>query len=163
MALSDSHPTGGALLNGPQNVITGSFVIVGGYLAVKHHWFSQALAWAGAPPASGAKQLTTPSSGLQDWQAALIAYTVLLVVGATGAAPIAEVLAAGIAVGAGIQGIGLLGQEYPGIFGGPVSAAAGNLPAAGSTTGQGQIVTRPPATRPAYPPGQYPPGGPQPI
>jgi hypothetical protein len=126
-------------MNPQQTSTTAAFTLVAAALAVRHHWLSRLSTWAGKPPASsGPAASLAPAGTVNDWQAAILAYAILLLVGETAARDLAPALAWAIGLLELLGVTGTLKTEYPGLFTGTRAAspsAAPATPAGGSAGG----------------------------
>jgi hypothetical protein len=129
-------------VNADGQSVTVAFALVAVSLGIYHHWPSRFAGWLGkAPdaPATADKKIV-PSGNVNDAQAALIAYGILLAATHSEAAPLAVALAWAIALVLGMGTLDVLASEYPRLFAGRPTAQPTTQGPAGTQAAGGQTI-----------------------
>lgn len=130
-------------MNAYQKSVSMAMLLVFGALAVKHSWLKRFGAWASSPVRSASadaaegKADTGPQVLLADWQAGLVLYLFLMLIGDTEVAPVAPPIAWAVAFVNAVAASGVLEQNYPGLFGGATQPQGSQGTGSGPGAAQG--------------------------
>jgi len=111
-------------VNAEQRSVTVGMLLVFAGLAVRHHWVSRLGGWAGKAPAVKTSEPLVPIGSINDWQAAIVLYAILMLLGETQAAAVGPPIAWAMGLVLIIAGTGTLAQEYPALFAGDAAPPA---------------------------------------
>lgn len=115
-------------MNKPQASVSVAMGLVGFGLAVKHGWLGKTLNWTQTP--SGLKAPTGLTGGnLTDWEAALIAWVILMLMcESQDVAQVAVPIAWALGLVEVIAALPTVYAKFPGTFAGAIAANPGAVP-----------------------------------